>query len=128
MKTIEQIANKLIDALINKDIKELNFLLNEGCKVHLAFQCSQNINLNGKKQALTCFEKIYNCTTKLEITKRKFVVSDPTHVLINFEGHSCLNLGEEEFDSVIFCEIINEKITELYAITPTLKIDIKGYW
>lgn len=128
MENIEQTANKLIDALIDGDTKALNSLFSEDCKVHLPFKLNYSIDLEGKKEVLSYFQENFNCPTKEKIKKRKSVVSDKSHVLINFEGHSCLNLREEEFDSVIFCEIINEKITELYAIRPTLKIDIKGYW
>lgn len=116
MNNVEQTANHLIDALINGNTEELKTLFSEDCKVHLPFKINHSIDLEGKKEVLSYFEENYNCPTKEKIIQRKSVVSDPTHVVINFEGHYYRNHRKDAFEYCVFCEVINGKIKELYAI------------
>lgn len=116
MENIEQTANKLIDALIDGDTKALNSLFSEDCKVHLPFKLNYSIDLEGKKEVLSYFQENFNCPTTEKIKKRKSVVSDKSHVLVNFEGQCYRSHRKNTFEYSVFCEVFNGKIKEVYAI------------
>ncbi len=117
MAPLKNIIEDLIEALLEGNSTKIQAMLCEDCKVHLPFHSHDRPTyLEGKKEVLDYFNAHFTVPIAEEITNKKYVVRDKSHIVVSFEGHCRTHGHNEVFEYCMYCEVSGNKIKELYAL------------